>query len=154
MKSFHQFDNQIRNRVIRIDEPREFFRFIDVNYPNKNEIIGKADFDLRTPVVFIRLTPNELSSFDSVPNVKPHEVLVRYATNSSLSGGIEPIAKISVKTRMVYFNKPEAGEEDRLDFERRGTKLEWLSALEGTELANTIRKYSKELDDEYLKRNA
>ena len=55
---------------------------------------------------------------------------------------------------MVYFNKPEAGEEDRLDFERRGTKLDWLSALEGTELANTIRKYSKELDDEYLKRNA
>lgn len=153
MKSFHQFDNQIRNKIIRIEEPRDFFRFIDVNYPNKNEIIGKSDFNLRTPVVFVKLTSNELSLFDKVPNTKSDEVLVRYVTNSTMAGGLEPIAKISVKTRMVYFNKPEASEEDRLEFERRGTKLDYLIALEGTELANTIRKYSKELDDEYLKRN-
>lgn len=37
------------------------------------------------------------------------------------------MVKINLEKNLVYFNRIEASEDDRIDFERKGVKLSWLN---------------------------
>lgn len=59
--------------------------------------------------------------------LKSGEVLFRYANPRVKAGGVMPLVKINIKKGLIYYNKPEASDEDILDWETRGQKLRYIN---------------------------
>jgi hypothetical protein len=62
-----------------------------------------------------------------VKPLKTGEVLFRYTNPRVKIGGMMPLVKINIKRGLIYYNKPEAADEDILDWETRGVKLRFIN---------------------------
>jgi hypothetical protein len=59
--------------------------------------------------------------------LKSGEVIFRYTTPRVKAAGMIILVKINVKKGLIYYNKPEASDEDILDWEGRGQKLRYIN---------------------------
>jgi hypothetical protein len=99
--------------------------------------LGEIAIDVSKPMEVYAI-----DAFDKkeVPkNLKPGEVIVRYVSHSTKSGGVMPYLKLNVYKGLVYHLTQESFDEgESVEFETRGIKAKYMAFRQSKEVMDLL----------------
>lgn len=63
-------------------------------------------------------------------SLKKNEAIFRYTTYTTQVGDMAPLIKINLEKGLIYFLTDKAKEEDKIQFESKGTSVDYLTIID------------------------
>lgn len=136
MKTFKQFITEqeytaktpFSNKNVRILDRAVGRLTPDTKSPPGNSIFaGAVSWGSARIIADLWVTnPSEISGV----SLKPDERVFRYTTYKTQIGDLYPMVKVNIEKGLVYFLTDDAKETGNPSFEKKGTKVIWLTLFD------------------------